>query len=133
MAKEISQLDQVLIDTITKASNVSGEIYNGAKKVTGQAIDIAMQQAPDIVNQLLMWQFSKNATWFLFSILSIFICIKLTKKYWEESQGAIVVATGTVGVVGIVVVICTFLQMLKIVIAPKIYLIEYAANLIKGH
>lgn len=133
MEKEISQLDQVLIDTITKVSNVSGEIYDGAKKVTGQAIDIAMQQAPDIVNQLLMWKFAENATWFLFAILLIVLCIKSTKKYWDESDGAIILATGSLTIMGSVVFVLSLLEMIKIMIAPKIYLIEYAANLLKGN
>ena len=44
MTKEISQLDQVLIDTIQKATTITGEAIDGAKKVTGQAIDFASAQ-----------------------------------------------------------------------------------------
>ncbi len=138
MTKEVSQLDQVLIDTIQKATKVSGEIYDGAKSVTTKSIDFAMQQAPDLIHQLLMYNFIVSLLSFVFSLslligscYFIFYSFKqYASKKWDETNSIFLIfMIFPIGLSFIAMVNST--TWLKIWIAPKIYLIEYAARLLR--
>jgi hypothetical protein len=133
----ISPLEQVLLDTIQKSSAVTGEIYDGAKKVTGKAIDFAVEQIPDVIHQLLMWKFAHSLLYFfVFLILTglliyatyKIIIIENNSKYDGAQIFALFSGAGSIG--------CFFgvlgnLTWLKIWIAPKVYLLEYAAELVR--
>jgi hypothetical protein len=54
-----------------------------------------------------------------------------TKKWWGSSDGAISLVTFLTGFISLIISICSLMEILKITLAPKIYLIEYAASLIK--
>lgn len=138
MSKDISQLDKVLIDTIQKASNVSGEIYDGAKSVTAKSIDFAMQQAPDLIHQLLRYNFIESLIFFSIGIILfagsigfvIYSINKVIKKQWSDNYAPALIFMIFPIAFGFCTVI-TNLDWLKIWLAPKIYLIEYAAHLLK--
>jgi hypothetical protein len=139
MAKEtVSQLDQALIDVINKSTAVGGEVYDGAKKATGQAIDFAMQQAPDLIHQLLLYHFVISLVWFVVGLLitlsSIYFgyvaCKNYASKKWDDAYSPLVMFL--IFPIGFgFTVISANTDWLKIWLAPKIYLLEYAANLLK--
>lgn len=133
MTKEISALDQVLIDTIQKTTATTGQIVDGVGKVTSKAIDFTMAQIPDVIHQLLMWHL-------VFSLLSflLFLSLEITllliwyyksyKSTYEEAQffGSLI---SVIVFFVFLVQLCRSFEWLQIWIAPKVWLIEYAASL----
>lgn len=131
MSKDLSVLEQTLVDTINKASVVGGEIYDGAKAVTEKSVDFAMQQIPDVVHQLLLWNMTSAIIWCLVSVIIIIISLIITKKCWESTGGEICILTAfPIGILT-AVFLYNLMKAVKIYIAPKLYLLEYVANLVK--
>lgn len=111
------------------------DIINGVVS----AKDFLLEQTPDVLRQLLLWKMLESLIPF---ILGIFICIIMTVYWWyyvskfdclTESQAF---GLGLGGITGTLILTlsttaCYSLTWLQIWIAPKIYLIEYAAELIK--
>nr|WP_251120017.1 hypothetical protein [Escherichia coli] len=105
------------------------------------AVSFSQSQIPDVVRQLLIWNFAASV---IFSILGVLLfagaqfgawkVFKHLRKRWRDDElwehpEIIIIA---------VVYIVTFaplgwlsLDWLKIWLAPKLYLIEYAASLMK--
>lgn len=128
MKEQLQQAVQKLID-----KGVSG-IESG--------VDFLQQEIPDYVMQLLMWHGVYN---FILMAISIFglllwvvIEVKLFKKLetMDLSEQDWIFGHGMLGsIVRIVpfVIVCANmnLEWLKIWIAPKVWLVEYAASLVK--
>lgn len=133
MAKELSALEQVLVDTIKKSTEVGGEIYTASKDAIAKGVDFAQQQIPDVIHQLLMWELTQAIVWLIVSVVLFVIAYKsLTDKWLEWSDGATVISATVAGIVGVVVFLHNLLLMLKILIAPKLFLIQYATDLVKS-
>lgn len=141
MSKTLSPLEQVLVDTIQKASNVTGEVYDAAKGVTTKAIDFASEQIPDVIHQLLIWQLAESLAYVVLGltfILLFFWTRSRVKAYVEADDGDkeivlmyTVFAGGLSFSIGGMIMFYNLLDVLKIWFAPKIFLIEYAAHLLK--
>jgi hypothetical protein len=119
------------------------------KAVSGMdaTVGFLSEQIPDVIQQLLMWQFAYHLIWGLVltigTIVFAVITIKWCRNLWRISDSrndtgeAAVFATFFTlfsNAVGIKLFFDGFddlLLALKIYIAPKIYLIEYAADLVK--
>src|SRR5882762_9252965 len=131
----MDELSKVLVDIIKKAE---GGIEKG--------IDFAQQQVPDVVHQLLMWNFTFSLIWFTFGLIlfgifvyqvrRMFINIKLheANKHlgYDDRAGGWALTAVPVGALAWGFIACN-LDWLQILIAPKLYLIEYAAHLMKAH
>lgn len=133
---------EVLLNLITKAANG-----------LDAAVAFSKEQIPDVVAQLLMWNLVSSALLCLLAILLIVVppiilcCLfkQLNNKApwtinerYHDSSGTFDVAVAialTVGGVSVIfgcVMFFNNFDWLKILIAPKLYLLEYAAYLIKG-
>lgn len=125
-------LESVLVETIKKATTTAET-----------ATQFVLEQAPEVVQQLVTWKIAANLASTLLDIVVIVILIKLVLslvKIFNQSvrdgnPGPFFgIFFGSVGVIiiglGIRVSIFTLLQL---TIAPKIWLIEYAANLLQGN
>jgi hypothetical protein len=118
-----------------------------------QAIETAKQtghflseQMPDVLHQLLVWNAIESFMWWVTSIIMIMIPILLWKKvmysvynkdgwaFKNDAEDILMPAYFVGGGALCGIGICLFasnLDWLQILIAPKVYLIEYAAELIK--
>ncbi len=130
------QLQNALADLLTKTNE---GIAAGA--------DFLVAELPDVIQQLLTWYGTYNFLMFAFSFLALaiycYIVIKSILKKDDESSvygrihkmadGAQFIPIGLIGIIPlpIFVIESMNLQWLKIWIAPKIWLIEYAATLAK--
>lgn len=128
-------LEQALVDIITKATN--------AAESAGQFL---VEQTPDVVQQVLWWNFTYNIIWWCIGVLLLLGAYPFWKMYVIKARTLYKIAgdcelTATFSIViGIclgvlhatisLINLCN-LTWLKIWIAPKLYLIEYAAKLIK--
>lgn len=137
-------LDQVLIKAIEKTEGA-----------IDSAVDFTMDQAPEIIQQAMMWHMTisivTNITFVLtviFILLTGLKLIKLRQRAIDNNKTEFLFCyDGDVTGIGLGVSVCwaafaacfTTLGMiemvnltwLKIWIAPKLWLIEYAASLVK--
>jgi hypothetical protein len=119
-------LEQALIEMINAAVSVK---------------DFIVAETPEVVNQLLIWKCAESAIYAIFSILLVGLSIYMWKKIIQkerevkrEFESGMGYAIGTVATLLVLIpsVVGFFnLDWLKILIAPKLYLIEYTAELIK--
>jgi hypothetical protein len=119
--KSLNEAEQLLVDSI-----------NSIKDVAGQTFDFAKEQIPDVIQQLLMWNMTRSV---VISLLTLVLaCILGWVVYKDVKEWHTEVVAG-VGAVLLFVSLCfsvgNLLEALKIWIAPKVWLLEYAANLIK--
>lgn len=118
------------------------DIVQSTREGVAKGVDLAMEQAPEIVNQLLTWKMVDNGIRCAGCIAIVATFCILYRIYWKKSEEfdhddkvfsrGLIGAIG--GIVGVVVLLCAFeygMTALKIYIAPKIYLIEYFSALIR--
>ena len=88
-------------------------------------------ELPDVIEQLLLWHNFKYASFVLLGCLLIVAAYKLHKMLVDtDGEDAFnYVAPAALGVIGLVWSIVSFANLLKIWLAPKVYLLEYAATL----
>lgn len=101
-------------------------------------IEFSKQQIPDVIHQLLMWKATNAGVWMIFGIIFLVLAFmwgKKVNKWIAEDPDAIPahIPTLILLVIGGYNFIDNLLTILQIVVAPKIYLIEYASDLIKSH
>lgn len=120
------------------------DMIQAATKSAGEAKDFLAGQIPDVIRQLLMWKMAESIVYCLIGIAMMIIWIKAARKYfaygkseeWDfDSSEGMVPATMFGGLLSVFWLGGTiaFLNTtwLQIWIAPKVYLIEFARDLIK--
>lgn len=121
-----------------------------------QVKDFAVEQAPDVIKQLLAWHFTMSiigfATAFVFLAIAFGFALYFNVKRpfpdsrsteeedkrgtnprdieWNNRGAAIIASLIGLFIAGISLVETEWIW-LKILVAPKLYLIEYAASLVK--
>lgn len=105
-------------------------------------VDTLQAEAPETIRQLLWWEGCISAFQFGVGVVVVFLCAKYICRVWvwgldEDRRDAsadisvlagIGVAIG--GLIGVFVAINSW-TWLQILIAPRIFLIEYIANICK--
>jgi len=111
------------------------------QKVTG-GIDFAIDQAPDVIQQLIAFKTFEYLFYCLIGVLLLFVvvkCILYIKKKankcdeyidYDPFAPVLIISLVILAVVDFVFLSC-IVDLLKITIAPKVWLIEYAATLVK--
>lgn len=139
-----TNVQQAIVSILMGSKNVGGDIYDASKSVLAGGIDLVKNQAPELVTEFLKWKFTEALIWtigglilFIFGAIVSFISIKKlffcpTKS--NEEYIPVLIFLGLlpvlIGCIGFFYHIFTIIQ---IWIAPKIYLIEYIADIIKNH
>jgi hypothetical protein len=125
----MNKLEDVLVKYIEKAA---GSIEKG--------VEFALEQAPEIIEQLLRWEMTISFLKMLAAIVIFAVLIKFNLwqiRYWKKHlKDHYDVHEGIVAnIIQVPLIIIAFtifnLTWLKIWIAPKVWLIEYAASLVK--
>ena len=125
-----------------KATDVLLNMVNVTIQTMSDVVEFGKQQIPEVIHQLLVWKAVSAGLWQLFSICFMFItfiAIKDKECLWSRDRYGEVSALPIVGLVvcafffflGFVIFFSNF-DWLKIIIAPKVYLIEFAADLIRS-
>lgn len=109
------------------------------------AIQFGKEQIPEVIKQLLIWNFTLSfLIWFSATAIIIAYTIWLLTrfKWWFKNQNntsseqdSFYIAMLYVGGIISFIMIFVFwfnLDWLKIWVAPKLYLLEYAADLVKS-
>ncbi len=110
------------------------------KAGVGKAVEVLQAEAPELIKQIMAWNFTVSIIGFLFGIAIFIAAIKWRKISWKKYQedtryndgwyfGCM---AGTIAGVAVgMIFICESLIWLKILVAPKLFLIEYLTKLIK--
>lgn len=138
-----------------QATETIGSTYDGILKgyliraleasnnVVDKAVDTVMEQTPLLVDEVLRWYFTYNLITFLFAIVLLPLAFVVTGKileseWWKKSDTFYGDPTPmfTVIVMNLLVFVIFLtqfnLQWLKIWVAPRLWLIEYTATLVKS-
>lgn len=139
------ELQQALAEMITSSVSVAGD-----------ALAFTKEQLPEVVQQLLVWRLFHHGAGMMLALAFLFAAI-LTASWMRskrvpdaEDQGRFeenmfwdrfgrmetpqafawiwIVIGACLGVTGVII---DFMNLMQIWLAPKVYLIEYAANLAK--
>jgi len=129
-------LEQALIKSI-----------DGIQKTGTELVEALYQQAPEVVEQLLVWHGIEALIQFIVAFLVLalpfihykaasHIYQKLGVKDWRSDDTSFWIPAAFSGIATVSVAVgCFFsfinLKWLKIYLAPKVYLLEYLADLVK--
>lgn len=124
------------------------EILKKGLETAEQTGNFIVEQAPDLIRQLLIWKTVEYAVIISIGIALLIFFFKWTKKvgremkekdydfedYFMDSFANIMIALGYLSafIVGIIMIGNNLQNLIQIVFAPKIYLIEYTAKLLGG-
>lgn len=117
--------------------NALAEIINKAASGVDDAVIFISGQIPDVVSQVLLFELTWNLLISSISLFSFLFFAFIAKKGFKEEFGKselnIEAATGGVSLslISLIFFVLYMEEVLKIWIAPKIFLIEYAADLVK--
>jgi hypothetical protein len=124
-----------------QANKVLAELLQKASSGIDAAVSFSQAQIPDVVHQLLVWNFAVSL---IFSIMGCLLfagaqwaawkVLKYLRKAWRgdelwEHPEILLIAMAYIATFAPVGWVS--LDWLKIWLAPKLYLIEYAASLMK--
>jgi hypothetical protein len=113
------------------------------RAVSGIDATVAFSQAqiPDVVEQLLVWHTVNSLVWCAVAVITLLpVCIywPWAASLWRRSKlcdddSFAMLLFGSFGTVVLLFLSLIFfdLSWLKIMLAPKLYLLEYAAELVK--
>ena len=116
-----------------------GELLSKANNGIDAASGFLVAELPEVIQQLLMWSaVSLSVRVFIFAILSV-VAFKAGSYSLAKKIEAGRYSEWIVGVIFSSIAFCIFITIsivcffgaLKIYIAPKVWLLEYAANLTK--
>ena len=121
-------------ESINKANELLIKILDEVEK----GGEFALEKAPELVAQLLMWEaFSSFIVWALSAAYIFIFCqalrrLKASSKslFDNESNIPVVVFGGLGQLIATALLLCST-AWLKILMAPELFLLEYAANLVK--
>jgi len=136
----------------TNLEQALSDILIGATETMSQAKDFIVGELPDVVNQVLVWHFTSSLLEFIFGILLLcsmaWVWIKYSGKgerkddhryYWtlthdDGGDFECHVIFSFLITCTLVIISCSMLiniTWLKIWLAPKLFMIEYAGSLLK--
>ena len=93
-------------------------------------------ELPEVIQQLLMWKAVESGVHFLLAAIATGLLVWGAKRFWqwcraEDSYMESLVMLPAIAASVFAVIAMSSLDWLQILIAPKVYLIEYAASLAK--
>ena len=104
-----------------------------------KGVEIAQQQVPELINQILVWCFIKSLFSFIIGVcclVSLIWLFRLAPKWWKEAnynptfKTIFSIMWGIIGTIGGIIGITDWIWI-KILVAPKLFLVDYLTNLIK--
>ena len=118
------------------------EILKKGLEAAEKTGNFVVEQAPDLIQQLIVWKTCEYIFWILISIAFLFSVYKWHKsamKRYDDFDGFCDKIEFFIYCIYAIVVILifgialfnSFFNLIQILLAPKIWLIEYATNLIK--
>lgn len=122
-----------------KASELLVKMIDVTVQSVSDVVEFGKQQIPEVIHQLLMWNIMKASIWVVLSAvfaIGLVMLVNRSKPTLEESAPGLGICIQICGwltalLLGGSIFINKLLDAVYIWIAPKVWLIEYAAELIK--
>jgi hypothetical protein len=124
------ELEAQLASTLKDLTNTAGQIK-----------DFTMEQVPDVIHQWLLYALIDNIMGFIFGSLLIWLSYMTATKWsdqtkdhwgdWSESKMITTIFGGLLSVGSLFFVVENLSNIFKIIIAPKLYIIQHIASIIK--
>jgi hypothetical protein len=111
-------------------------ILENTKDSILKAADILKEQVPQVVNEIYCWEFVVSLIGFIIGIVLLIVTylgIRAAIRYYKtnnECVGPEAMLFCFPIIIGIIF-ICDGISWIKILVAPKLFLIEYVSDLIK--
>lgn len=143
-------LNSVMVEILSGAKDAGKEIYGASKTAIISSYDFIKEQTPDVIQQFLLWRFTHATIWagiFVAISCSLFFFAYKLKQYQpkasthnyagDPSERQVTtcfkwIFIGAAFVLLIIGVGSNSFEMLKIKVAPKVYVIEYVVDLVNG-
>ena len=132
-------INSVLLDILKGAKDAGGEIYGASKISVAKAVDFAQEQAPLVVQEFLAWKFAEALIKLCLSLCLIAILGYIAKKCWyyfmeTDGESGLGVMFSMIFIVIIFssMTFTSFEQMVKVKVAPRVYLIEWTSEQVNG-
>ena len=128
--------DSTKVDNFQKTDEVLAEVVKKALTVAEKTGEFAIEQAPLLLKEFYAWHITKESLGVLLSSILLFIVYRLykkLKKYQNEESLDLADAEYFFPLVGIycgflffaITLIVDLYDLIFILVAPKLYLIEY--------
>jgi len=134
-------MDEKKTDALIEAVT---NMVNGVSGAAGQATDFVLEQAPLVIQELILWKRVEHTLWLAISIvlliaLAFFVWKNVVKISSIISEGddpfPRVMCTAVGGVVSLIIglemLFSNLTPCLQVWLAPRLYLIEYAADILR--
>lgn len=128
-------INSVLVDILKGAKDAGREIYGASKTGIVKAVDFAQEQTPLVVQEFLAWKFAQATIWTVVSVIGLIVLGYIIKKchdWLEESGGGSIIGVIFGGVLFVMVVFMGLIpnveQMVKVKVAPRVYIIEWVSD-----
>ena len=104
-----------------------------------QTKTFVMEQIPDVVKQLIAYNIAADIFWISLWVIVSGVWGYILKKLWpakkeyypgDDPRVPLVVFSVAIWVIAIIVTLYIGFDLLKLTLAPKVWLIEYMANLV---
>lgn len=140
----------IIVDMLRGVKNASGEVYAASKTMIVKAIDFAQDQAPLVVQEFLKWKMMEAIVYLIVGIIGLLVISYVSYRAFiffrkidntpdlcgnTDYFGRIMTLIVTVVILLPIVfasIIPNSLRIIKIKVAPRVYLIEYASDLYNG-
>jgi uncharacterized membrane protein len=147
--QQVSQasVNSVLIEMLSGVKTAGGEIYTASKEMIHNGVNFVSEQAPDVVKQFLTWKFWESGAWMImwFVVIGLLLYLRYRASQFSVAHketddlntnfpiGWIMkwVSYIIIGFVLVFPIRGHALNMVKIGVAPKVYIIEYVVDLVK--
>ncbi len=142
-----TNLNEVVISILSGVKDAGGEIYGASKQALAQSLEFVKEQAPDVVSQFIKWHLAENVVLYLVWLIpSIGLLIGAwrvlkygkdngAKNWCDDDKLASYVARYLLIVLAIglfMVNTCNYgANAVKIMVAPKVFILEYLVNTVK--
>lgn len=141
-------LNSILIDILKGAKGAGAEIYATSKAGLIKAVDFAQDQAPLVVQEFLKWKMLESVVYLVAGLIVIgilgYIIKRMLNARTEEKKEdndadcfgyefTSVILSIICGILFFSMIVPQTLRIVKISVAPRVYLIEYASDLYKGN
>jgi hypothetical protein len=129
-------------DVTNKIEDAAAQILQGAIDSATKGAEFLKEQIPDLLKQLLAWNLAADFMVMALAAVVAFVSWKAVTKWVDQELdcgmwafpkvlasiiGGIASGDLTIGA------IISMFDALKIIIAPKVWLLEYASSLIRHH
>lgn len=119
------------------------EVMGMTKEGIMKGIDVLQREVPELVHQIFAWEFTVSIIGIVIGVaLLIPIWMSVSKKYRKRISDYVYakdleplhyIGLFLCGLIGFLMTICNLMKALKIIITPKLYLVNYIFGLMKSN